>query len=285
MLERFTARLSLLRDWTIRQPYLGVLLRAAEKGQHNQSRDLAASIAYYAFLSLFPLLLGLISLGGFFLESEDVQLRVHELIVQVVPASADLVTRNIDTLVRIRGAAGLTSAVVLMWSASKMAGALSRAINRALGVKTRISVVFLSLRYIALTLAVIVLMFLNMAAAPIIELLSGLQLDLIGERWNAYLDVGAAWVTGLLPTALLVAVIYLLVPYQWLPLRKVMPGVAVAAVLIESGKSLFVWYVGTAANYSAMYGSVSSIIVLLLWLYFWARIVLFGAELISVNRS
>jgi len=48
---------------------------------------------------------------------------------------------------------------------------------------------------------------------------------------------------------------------------------------------LFVWYVETAADYSAVYGSVSSIIVLLIWLYFSARVVLFGAEVISVNRN
>ena len=64
-----------------------------------------------------------------------------------------------------------------------------------------------------------------------------------------------------------------------------LPGLLVAAVLIETGKSLFVWYVETAANYSAVYGSVSSIIVLLIWLYFSARVVLFGAEVISVSRS
>jgi len=48
---------------------------------------------------------------------------------------------------------------------------------------------------------------------------------------------------------------------------------------------LFVWYIETAANYSAVYGSISSIIVLLIWLYFSARVVLFGAQVISVGRS
>ena len=64
-----------------------------------------------------------------------------------------------------------------------------------------------------------------------------------------------------------------------------LPGLSVAAVLIETGKSLFVWYIETAANYSAVYGSISSIIVLLIWLYFSARVVLFGAQVISVSRS
>ena len=53
--------------------------------------------------------------------------------------------------------------------------------------------------------------------------------------------------------------------------------------MIEVGKQLFTLYMKSAAEYSAVYGSVSSIIVLLLWLYFSARVVLYGAELISVS--
>ena len=83
----------------------------------------------------------------------------------------------------------------------------------------------------------------------------------------------------------MVGAVYALVPYQRLLLRDLLPGLLVAAVLIETGKSLFVWYIETAANYSAVYGSISSIIVLLIWLYFSARVVLFGAQVISVSRS
>ena len=90
---------------------------------------------------------------------------------------------------------------------------------------------------------------------------------------------------GLLVTGMLVGAVYTLMPYQRLLWRELIPGLLVSAFLIELGKSLFVWHVETAANYSAVYGSVSSIIVLLIWLYFSARVVLFGAEVISVNRS
>jgi membrane protein len=86
-------------------------------------------------------------------------------------------------------------------------------------------------------------------------------------------------------TGVLVGAVYTLVPYQRLTWRELLPGLLVAAFLIELGKSFFVWYVGTAAKYDAVYGSVSSIIVLLIWLYFSARVVLFGAEVISVSRN
>ncbi len=285
MLSPIIARVSALHDWAIEQPYVGILVRASDKGLENQGKDSAASIAYYTLLSLFPMILGLVSIGGFFLKSEVIQLRVNNLIVEMLPVSADFVTRNIESLVRIRGAAGITSVIVLMWSASKMVGAMSRAINRALGMRRNYAIYLSSLRYFALTLIVAVLILLTLAVAPAAELLSELELELLGKQWNTVLDVIANRTVGLLATGLMVGAVYALIPYQNLPWRDLLPGLLVAAVLIETGKSLFVWYMETAANYSAVYGSVSSIIVLLIWLYFSARVVLFGAEVISVSRN
>ena len=51
------------------------------------------------------------------------------------------------------------------------------------------------------------------------------------------------------------------------------------------GKSAFVFYLNRVANLEAVYGSVSSIIVLLLWLYYSARVILLGAALIQVRRE
>ena len=82
-----------------------------------------------------------------------------------------------------------------------------------------------------------------------------------------------------------IGAVFTLLPYRRLPWHDLLPGLLVAITLIETGKTLFVWYVETAANYSAVYGSLSSIIVLLIWLYFSARVVLFGADVISVNRN
>jgi membrane protein len=270
MLSSIITRLSALHDWAIVKPYVGVLVRAGDSGIEHQGRDSAASIAYYTLLSLFPLILGLVSIGGFFLKSE---------------VSAEFVTRNIESLIRIRGAAGITSGIVLMWSASKMVGALSRAINRALGMQRNFLIYLSSLRYFVLTLMIALLVFLTFVIAPAAELLSELQLELLGKRWNTVVNIIASRAVGFLISGMLVGAVYTLLPYQRLPWRDLLPGLLVATALLETGKWLFVWYVETAADYNAVYGSVSSIIVLLIWLYFSARVVLFGAEVINVNRN
>lgn len=272
-----------IQEWALQQPYLGVLVRAFSKSHADRSKDMAASIAYFTFLSLFPLILGLVSLGGYFLKSEDVQLRVNQLIVELLPASAEFVTQITDSLVRIRGAAGITSVLFLIWSASKMVGALSRGINLALGQKRNYAVYLSSLRNFLLTLIVAVLVVFALAISPLLELLAELQLEFIGERWNSVIRILDGRTASLVTTLMLVGSAYTLIPHHRIPPTKQLPGILTAATLIEIGKALFVWYVDTAKDYSAVYGSVSSIIVLLIWLYFSGRVLLYGAEVIAVN--
>jgi membrane protein len=274
-----------LLDWAANLPYIGVLIRAANKSSKNSDKDMAAGITYYTFLSLFPLILGMAALGGFFLKSADVQLRVHDLLVQILPVSSEFVARIIDSLIKVRGAAGVTSIVVLLWSGSKMVGALTRGINRALGLKRPFAMFLSSLRYFGLTLVIASVVFLMMALAPAVEILADLELEMLGERWNAILDVVAGRTAGLLLTGTLITAVYWLAPYQRLPWRTLLPGIIVATAMIEVGKQLFALYMKSATEYSAVYGSVSSIIVLLLWLYFSARVILYGAELISITNE
>ena len=107
MWQKILDKLTLLQDWANNLPYIGVLVRASVSGRDDFTRDMAASIAYYTFLSLFPLMLGLVAIGGFFLESAEIQQHVNNLIVDLLPVSGELVNRHIESLIRIRGAAGL----------------------------------------------------------------------------------------------------------------------------------------------------------------------------------
>ena len=285
MLKKIAEKEEELMEWAASLPYFGVLVRAAIKGQKHYDKDMAASVTYYTFLSLFPLLLGLAALGGYFLKSADLQSRVNDLLVEILPVSNDFVARNIESLIKVRGAAGVTSIVVLLWSGSKMVSALNRGVNRALGLKRPFAMFLSSLRSFVLTLVVASLVFLTMAMAPLVEVLADLELDLIGESWNSVLDVIASRTAGLLLTGSLVTAVYFLLPYERQSWRVLLPGMVLATVMIEAGKQLFALYVVTSTNYSAVYGSVSSIIVLLLWLYFSARVILYGAELIGVVRE
>lgn len=112
-----------------------------------------------------------------------------------------------------------------------------------------------------------------------------LDLQIIGARWNDFFNLIASHSASLALSVVLLSAIYRLIPYERVNWKDLMPGIIVAAVAIEVGKELFALYVGNLARFNAVYGSVSSIIVLLIWLYFSARLVLYGAEVISVYRK
>lgn len=266
-------------------PVVGILVRAALKDHRDLPKDKSASIAYFTFLSLFPLVLGLAAIASYFVESDDVQTRLNRMIVELFPVSADLVARNIDSLVRLRGAAGLASVLVLMWTASKMVDALSRGINSTLGLKRPHAPYLSRLRNVGITLSVSVLVLSGIALAPMVDVLAELQFGIFGNRLDDLIAVIAGRAGSFAITAVMIASVYLLMPFRRPHWEDLWRGILVATILIELGKELFSAYVRSVSLYDAVYGSVSSIIVLLIWLYFSARAILFGTALIAVCRD
>lgn len=268
-----------------RLPLVGVLVRAGYKALEDRSKDMAASIAFFTFLSLFPLILGLFAISGFFLASDEVQARLRDFLLEVLPSGADFLVSNIESLIRMRGPAGIASVLLLFWSASKMVGALGRGINNALGFKNPHALYFSPIRNFALTLVVTSLVLVTTAFSPLIGILSELSPDIVGGRWNAILDVVATRVSAMVISILMLYAIYRLVPYTRLSLGELLPGILVASILLQLGKEIFTLYASYASRLDAVYGSVSSIIVLLIWLYFSALVVLYSTEVIYVRRA
>jgi membrane protein len=68
-------------------------------------------------------------------------------------------------------------------------------------------------------------------------------------------------------------------------LRHIWLGAAIAAILFEASKILFVWYLGQFTNYTLVYGPLASAIALLLWIYISSLILIFGAEIGSEHQK
>ncbi len=276
-LQRFAKRLS-------KRPVISALTRATLRGQKNKQKDMAASIAYFTFLSLFPMILGLFAIAGQLLKAEEAQERLTEFFINLFPVSSDYVESNIESLVHLRGAMGVLSVVLLMWSAKKMVSAIRRSINEALGFSRPFALYLSPLRDFGLTLGIAVIVFLTLTVTPIIEVLSKFELSFFSDQWNAFFNVVSSLLGRFIGSAILIAAIYLMVPFRRLTLGDIIPGVLFATLAIEFGKELFSIYITQVSPLQPVYGSVSTVIATLIWLYFSARILLFGSELIAVLR-
>ena len=115
--------------------WLGVCERTYKRFLEHQGNANAAAIAYYTLFSVFPLTLLLISVGSFFLDPAQAQEAALTLVGAYLPTAVELVERNIERVLALRGTAGIIGVLGFVWSASGVFGSLSRAINRAWDVE------------------------------------------------------------------------------------------------------------------------------------------------------
>lgn len=257
---------------------LSIFVATLRKAKQDSANDLAAAIAFWAFFSIFPLLIGILTLSSHFLESSSLQARINEAVTEMLPGSAELVRDNLLAVVEYRGTMGLVAILGLFWAASKGFGAMTRAVNRALELQSDRRFIFAKLRHVAMAAAVSVLTIVSLGLTVVLEVvlepafLARFGMDPVG------ISRVQSWVTSFLLVFLIFTLIYRLTPYSAVTWSQVLPGALLATVLFELGKTGFVVYLEKMANLQAIYGSLSSIIVLLLWLYVSALILILGAE-------
>ena len=241
-------------------------------GNHDASH-MAAGVAYYAVLSLFPLILGLISLLGFFLPSETVQEELFDFFRKNLPEAIDVLEQNIEGVIQLRGALGLLSLLGLFWSGSAMFGAIGRAINRASNIRQERPFLIRKLHDVLMALSIGVLFLLSLGMTVVLTTLSRTSLPLSGAAINI-----AAIILAFLINGAIFLLMYKFIPNVKTFWRYVWPGAMLAAVFFEIAKIVFLLYLSRFAQYELVYGSVGSVIVLLLWIYISAFILILGAE-------
>lgn len=245
--------------------------------------DLAASKAYYALLSLFPLAIGLVSLFSLILEADVVETEAFAFFHSYLPGSEGLFASNVEAVGNIRGLLGIVSAIGLLWSSSLLFGAISRAVNRAWDIPYDRPFYIEKPRHFIMVFSVTPLVVLSVVSTTGLQVLGNEEWPVLGGL--AFLEHnGINTLIRPLPFVFSLAIfllIYKLAPYAHTYWRYVWPGALVAALLFDVGKNVFVWYLENYAAYERIYGALASVIVLLAWTYVSGLIVVIGAEVSS----
>ena len=248
---------------------------AARDATHN-----AAGVAYFAIFSLFPLLLGVLSILGMVLASEDLQQRFLIFATSNLPGSAQFVESNVEEIRRFRGALGAGAILGSLWLGTAVFAAISRAVNRAWGIYRNRPFYLALPRRMLMGLVTGSLFLVSTTAASIIQVFTKTQ-QAMPWQW-LFLDpeVGktAVYLVPWAITLLIFLLIYRFEPRCQTYWRYVWPGAVVASLLFEGAKFLFVWYLENLAVFSQVYGSLASVVVLLLWVYLSALILILGAQ-------
>ena len=242
----------------------------------------ASALAYQVFFSLFPFILFLIALLGFLkLSSFFEWLRQHSQMLLPAEAS-DQVNRVINELQQEQGGLLSLGALVALWTASAAVRATMNALNVAYEVDERrpawklypLSVIY-TIGIAAMMIIAAVLLTVGPQAVQWLAQQVGLE-QVFVTLW-AWLR----WPAAFLILTLAVAIIYYVAPNVEQRFRFITPG-ALFAVLVWIAASFgFSYYVRTFADYNATYGSIGAIIILLLYFFISAAVLMLGAEINS----
>jgi membrane protein len=248
--------------------------------------DRAATLTYYAMMSLFPGLLVGVTLLGLIGQQGLVQDATSYLLDHGVDAdTANVVRKVLQNMVSASGGAlGATlivSIALALNGASGAFGASGRALNVVYGVEENRGMVRRKLTDLGATLTVIVLFAVVLAA---IFLGGQIADDLFGKiglgSTAATIWSYARWPVALVAATAAYGIVYGLAPdIEPRRIRWITPGAIVAVVLWIVLSLGFSIYVRNFSSYGAAYGAFGAAIVLLLWLYLSANAFLFGAEL------
>jgi membrane protein len=267
-----------------------LLYRMVTKTIADGVTDLASSIAFFVCFGIFPLLLAVLSAIGWWMDSDDTQARFRQFLDSIFPAtSTDLILAQVESIMHARGSMGVAGVLALLWSASSAFGAISRAINRAQGAPNPRNYVLSRLSYFLMAVVATLLVLVSLAISIATELLFANEQQLMSLLGLAFHDLSRAGarVTTFGITLLVFALIYREAPHQKLAWRYVWPGALFAAVFNEIANFCFIWYLGHASNMELVFGSLTSIMVLLMWFYISAigLIVGFECNLILADES
>jgi membrane protein len=263
-----------------------VLVRAVKSFLAHQMTDRAATLTYYAMMSLFPALLVGVTLLGLVGQQGLVTDATNYLLDHGVDGdTANVVRRVLQNMVNASGGTlGLTlliSVALALNGASGAFGAAGRALNVIYGVDESRGLVGRKLTDLATALVVIVLF-----AVVLASIFLGGQIadDLFGKiglgSTAATIWSYARWPVALVAATVAYGIVYGLAPdTEPRKIRWITPGAVVGVVLWIVLSLGFSIYVRNFASYGAVYGAFAAAIVLLLWLYLSANAFLFGAEL------
>lgn len=264
---------------------LRILQTAIQTFTEKQAGQASAGLAYYTFFSIFPLMLVFIAGGSYFLDSHQVFNTVTQFIQQALPISRQVIDENLEEILEERGAAGIVSLLILLWSASGMFTNLAYNINLAWPRARRRN--FLQNRLVGLWMIVGLI---GLIALSISLSWLSARLPFIDFENDSPSSLLVLRIISALGSWLMIFLVFLTL-YRWIPTLRVRWRSTFWAALIASlaWKAVttgFSWYLGSSfGQYQLVYGSLGAIVAFLFLIYIISWITLFGAHLSAAIES
>lgn len=245
----------------------------------------SAQAAFYVIISFFPFFMLLLTLVQYLPITRDT---LESTIIQIFPQSINNLVIGIVGEIYATASGTLISitAISALWSASRGILSIVKGLNSAYGIKESRN--YLKLRFIS---AVYTFIFAIMLVVTILILVFGNQLSLwIMNRVPilselALIIISIRTIVGLLILTLFFLLIYTVIPNRSTKIYKELPGALVSAAGWMGFSYLYSFYIDNMGNYSNTYGSLTAIVLFMLWFYVIMNILFIGGEINIILAS
>ncbi|HEY9824508.1 MAG TPA: YihY/virulence factor BrkB family protein [Stenomitos sp.] len=270
------------------QRILKLLKGTFAEWQKDKVPLLAASLAYYTVFSIAPLLLIAISIAGVFFGEEAVRGeiigQIQGLVGREGASTIQSMLQNTQKPNSGGAVATIFSVVTLLLGASGVFGQLQEALNIIWEVEPKPGkniIIFLRSRFLSLAMVLVIgfLLLVSSLLTTVLVAFTGLINRLIPG--SQILGSTLEFIISFSVITLLFAAIYKVLPDVKVPWRNLWVGSAVTALLFNIGKIAIGFYLGNS-NIASTYGAAGSVIIVLIWVFYSAQILLLGAEFTQV---
>jgi membrane protein len=240
-------------------------IRLAQAYVASEAGNYAGSLAFNAFVSMFPLILGVLAVVGFVIRQPEVEARAQTAIVGFFPPDAhQQIAATLNGIQRNSGILGVISVLGLIYSGTNLFATMEWVLDKVFDAAPR---GFVKQRLMGLVMTAV------FAVAIVGSVVVTSITTLVGQEPAEGPVIGALVFIGLF------LIVYLVVPNRRLRVRDVWPGAVLGGILTEALALLWPVYAGLSHNFNT-YGSAFALFFLLAsWLYFISQFILIGGVL------
>jgi membrane protein len=243
---------------------------------HDNGFSWAAAIAYYILLSVFPLVLLAVSLAAYIVDPKWAIEQASQLLQNFIPAQNLQIKDVVDGAVQLRARATAISLLFLLFTNSQVFGIVTQALNVTYDVGSDYGLVKRTLMRLGQAIVFGTLFIAGLGARFL--------LDLLGNKLQIFpleVAVVGALIRVVLPVVLLYLAFFL--TYRYVPRRDVshraaLAGAAAALLMFVAARPVFLRYLQHFGDYNMLYGSLAVLIILVLWAWLVAIILLLGGH-------
>ena len=265
---------------------IGVFILRTLKGfKANQGLLLAGAVAYYALLSIIPLLILVAIALSRVIDAGELLATIGRYLEWLVPGQSHAIVAELANFLEHREVIGwLLLATMLFFSSlafTVLENAMSVIFYHRVAIRRRHFLVSAVLPYCYILFLGMGLLVVTIVAGTL-QAMGGESVRFLGVRWSLD-DFSAAllYLMGVAGEILVLTSIYMVMPVGRLKLRHALIGGVTAALLWELTRHILVWYFATLSQVNVVYGSLTTAIAVLLSLEFAATLLLYGAQVIA----